>query len=256
MAISDTLHRSAFSQAATALCVLAVLVAHVGGRSYSNSSRYVCPIFSCGELRDVSYPFRRPEDPDGCGVASYELSCSDTKAAIQINTGTYYVVDINYTGSSFVVVDASLDMQSSCPLPRWDQVPYPNGLQQQFPPYSVELSLAPGVAWANFVNCSQAVRNNHTYIPVPVDCLSTSNSFVYVLTAEFPFSVGDLDASCGYLALIPFGGVGGQMALVNDSFADVVRFMRDGFGVHFPIQYEHGPTLWKRVMDHIHDLIR
>jgi hypothetical protein len=155
MAISDALHRSAFFQTATVLCVLAVLVAHVGGiRSYSNSSWYVCPTFSCGELRDVSYPFRRPEDPDGCGFPSYELSCSDTKATIRINTGTYYVVDINYTGSSFVVVDASLDTQRNCALPRRDRLPYVyGGLVVQFPPYySLALSLAPGVAWASFVN--------------------------------------------------------------------------------------------------------
>lgn len=257
MAISDTPRRSSFFQAATALCVLAVLVAHVGGiRSYRNSSWYVCPTFSCGELRDISSPFRRQGDPDGCGDPSYELNCSGTKATIRINTGTYYVVDINYTGSgSFVVVDASLDTQSSCPLPRWDQVPYVGGLQTPLDA-EIELSPAPGVAWANFVNCSQAVRNNHKYMPV--DCLSTSDSYVYVYAQRDPFSVQDLEASCGYLALGPFGGVGGQMAHVNVSFADIAKFMKDGFVVQFPIHFanNHGPTLWQRVMDHIHDLIR
>lgn len=261
MTISDTLHRSAFFQAAaTVLCVLAVLVAHVGGiRSYSNSSRYVCPTFSCGELRDVSYPFRRREDPDGCGVPSYELSCSDTKATIQMNTGTYYVVDINYTGSSFVAVDASLDMQSSCPLPRWDHVPYVYGLwASPLDAHVMELSLAPEVAWANFVNCSKAVRNNHMYRKV--ECLSTNSSYVYVHTkGDLLFAVQDLEASCGNLALIPFGGVGGQIAPVNVGSADaVMRFMRHGFAVRFP--YHYGQTTqrtWQEFFyDDIHYFIR
>ncbi|CAO2185350.1 unnamed protein product [Urochloa humidicola] len=263
MAIFRKFRSSGMFLAVIVLCVIAVLiavVAHVGGRHrhrQSNSSRYVCPAFSCGELRNVSSPFRRREDPARCGVGSYELACSDTKATIRINTGTYYVVDINYTGSSFVVVDASLDMQTSCPLPRWNQVPYAKGHGlQTLDSYDVSLTLAPEVAWANFLSCSQAVRNNHIYRKV--DCLSTNNSYVYVYTKREPFSVEDLEASCGYLALIPFGGVGGQMAPTNVSFADVVRFMKDGFAVQFPQHYEiGGPTkTWEEIiLDRIHTLI-
>lgn len=252
MAVSDKLHRSAFFQSVTVLYVLAILVPRVGGRS-----RHVCPTFPCGELRDVSSPFRRPGDPDGCGVPRYELSCSDTKATIRINTGTYYVVDINYTGSSFVVIDASLDMQSSCPLPRWDQVPYAHGLWKPLDrrDVDIELSPAPEVAWANFVNCSQAVRNNHMYRKV--DCLSTSSSYVYVYTSMVPLSVGDFEASCGYLALIPLGGFGGQTPPpVNVSFTDVVRFMRHGFVVLFPYSYvHHGPPLQELINIYIHNWI-
>ncbi|CAO2185349.1 unnamed protein product [Urochloa humidicola] len=191
MAIFRKFRSSGMFLAVIVLCVIAVLiavVAHVGGRHrhrQSNSSRYVCPAFSCGELRNVSSPFRRREDPARCGVGSYELACSDTKATIRINTGTYYVVDINYTGSSFVVVDASLDMQTSCPLPRWNQVPYAKG-----------------------------------------HGLQTLDSY--------------------------------DMAPTNVSFADVVRFMKDGFAVQFPQHYEiGGPTkTWEEIiLDRIHTLI-
>ncbi|KAG0536902.1 hypothetical protein BDA96_03G101800 [Sorghum bicolor] len=176
-----------------------------------------------------------------------------------MNTGTYYVVDINYTGSSFVAVDASLDMQSSCPLPRWDHVPYVYGLwASPLDAHVMELSLAPEVAWANFVNCSKAVRNNHMYRKV--ECLSTNSSYVYVHTkGDLLFAVQDLEASCGNLALIPFGGVGGQIAPVNVGSADaVMRFMRHGFAVRFP--YHYGQTTqrtWQEFFyDDIHYFIR
>ncbi|CAO2183626.1 unnamed protein product, partial [Urochloa humidicola] len=59
-----------------------------------------------------SYPFRRPRDPPECGVPAYELACSSSKATIHINTGTYFVTNINYPDSTFWVVDANLDMHT------------------------------------------------------------------------------------------------------------------------------------------------
>ncbi|KAL6627550.1 hypothetical protein ACP70R_031276 [Stipagrostis hirtigluma subsp. patula] len=127
MATSGASHRPATFQAAAVLCVVAVLVPDVGGRHHS-SSRYECPPFSCGGLRDVSPPFRRAGDPAGCGDSFYELTCSDTKAAIEINTG-------------------------SCFLPRWDQHPYIHGVQ--VPTGHSFLVPVDGVTWATFLNCSQ-----------------------------------------------------------------------------------------------------
>lgn len=79
-----------------------------------------CPDFSCGDLGNISNPFCSPGDPEECGVKAYELVCSNDKATIRINTGTYFVTSIDYINRSFWVVDANLDMHNSCPLPRWD----------------------------------------------------------------------------------------------------------------------------------------
>ncbi|KAF8657021.1 hypothetical protein HU200_060355 [Digitaria exilis] len=225
MAMSAAIHGSA-----TFLYVFAFLVANVGGRHHR--SRYACSPFSCGGLRNASHPFRQQGDPAGCGVLSYELTCRDTKATIHINTGTYYVVEINYTASSFWVVDANLNMHSSCPYSRWDQFPQVYGQKE-----GDTISLAPSdqVTWASLLNCSQAVWNNGRYKPVA--CLSTSNSFVYVVTSKHPFYVGDLEASCGRFAMVPLGGGWGKTVPENASFEDVVRFMRNGFAVRFPYPY-------------------
>lgn len=117
MAKPSVYHCSIALQALTVFYVIGVPVADV-------QAGYLCPRFSCGDLQDVQYPFRRPGDPPECGVEAYELVCTNSKARIGINTGTYFVTEINYTDSSFWVVDANMEMNSSCPLPRSDQFPY------------------------------------------------------------------------------------------------------------------------------------
>uniref|UniRef100_K3XFP5 Protein kinase domain-containing protein n=1 Tax=Setaria italica TaxID=4555 RepID=K3XFP5_SETIT len=245
---SASFHHSVTFQAFTVLCVLAALVAEVGGRHHP---RHQCPPFSCSGLTKVSPPFRRQGDPAWCGVPSYELNCSDTMATIQINTGTYHVVHVDYTNTpetlrqpSFRVVDANLDLHSSCPLPRGDQLPYLYG-RQWSDGHGVDLVLAPAesVVWATFLNCSQDVRNgNDSYIPV--DCLTTNSSFVYVLLRNtWPSYVRDLEASCGYLATIPLGD-----RPENASFADFVRLMRYGFDVQFPVVRDSEYITWGTII--------
>ncbi|VAH10331.1 unnamed protein product [Triticum turgidum subsp. durum] len=122
MATPGEARGSATLKAITFFCVLAVLVADIQGR------RPACPPFSCGHLQDVQYPFRRRGDPGECGVTYYELACTDSRATITINSWTYFVTEINYANSSFLVVDAKLDLSSSCPIPRRNPQPYLFGL--------------------------------------------------------------------------------------------------------------------------------
>nr|XP_045090011.1 uncharacterized protein LOC109760913 [Aegilops tauschii subsp. strangulata] len=209
-------------RALTVLYVLAVLAGNqVEGRHHQPD----CPSFSCGLLGNISSPFRRASDPPGCGYRSYELVCSDTKATICIGGATYYVSGINYSNFSFWVVDADLDLHNSCPLPRWNP-PYPHD--------NMEVELDPLVdTRACFVKCSQEVKGTGTYMPVA--CLSTNDSFVYVLTGLRSTYMEYLQPSCGYLAVTPRPW--DSPTLENASYADVVKSMRTGFAVYFPLRY-------------------
>ncbi|KAF0898993.1 hypothetical protein E2562_012685 [Oryza meyeriana var. granulata] len=202
----------------------------------------ICPPSSCAHLQDIRYPFRFRGDPPGCGVQAYELFCSDGKAIIYINTGRYFVTNISYSDSIFWVVDASLD-NSSCPIPRRNQHPYIYGLQsaKANQPYR-DISLYPdAITWAAFVICSRMIKNNAIYRPVA--CRSTNNSFVYVLTNFLSYNVGNVEPSCGYLALIPLGSWK-MRPPDNASYEDVVKFMRDGFALRFPDEYEPWTYSW------------
>ncbi|XP_037415144.1 rust resistance kinase Lr10-like [Triticum dicoccoides] len=206
----------------------AILAVDVQGR-YDTTDRYACDPFSCGHLQDIQYPFRLRGDLRLCGLPSYELDCSDSKATIRINTGTYFVTDINYKHSYFWVVDANLDMSGSCPLPSWDQRPYIYGI----PGSDGFVELYPrSVTWANFVNCSRAVTDNSDYIPVA--CLRTRSSFVYVLIDSL--YVGDLNPYCGYLAVAALGDQSVQYS--NASHGVLVETLRRGFPVWFPLKYK------------------
>ncbi|KAM3278073.1 hypothetical protein ACQJBY_045756 [Aegilops geniculata] len=205
--------------------MVALLAVGVKGRH----DRYDCPRFSCGHFQDVHYPFRLQGDPAKCGSPSYELACAGDRATIQINTGTYLVTEIDYELSYFWVVDANLDMSSSCPLPRWDQHPYVDGLKGADGIVELLPVPPPVVTWVNFVNCSRAITNS-TDCYKPVTCLSTSSSFVYVLINSY--SVENLKASCGYLAMAAL--CDGSMWHNNASHETLVRSLRGGFPVLFP----------------------
>uniref|UniRef100_A0A8I6Z2J1 Protein kinase domain-containing protein n=1 Tax=Hordeum vulgare subsp. vulgare TaxID=112509 RepID=A0A8I6Z2J1_HORVV len=145
---------------------------------------------------------------------------------IHIGDATYYVSGINNRNSSFWVVDADLDLHNSCPLPRWNP---PN------PPNNMEIELRPLVhSRACFVKCSQEVKGTGTYMPVA--CLSTNDSFVYVLTGHGSTYIEYLEPSCGYLAVTPRPWDG--RTLENASYEDVVKSMRIGFAVRFPYPRE------------------
>nr|BAO51902.1 iron-deficiency induced receptor-like kinase [Hordeum vulgare subsp. vulgare] len=205
-----------------------------------------CPPFSCGELRNISYPFRLLGGPPECGLKAYELTCSGLKATIKINTGMYVVTKIERY--SFRVIDANLDMNSSCPLPQWNQIPFPD-----YGTYRIESGvddwlidsegstdlISGGDYSACFVNCSRAITNSNSFYS-PVTCLSAKNSFVYVSIGCCSCPVGALEPSCGYLAMIPLDlydyefydrePYTGQ----NRSYGDIVKLIRKGFPVLFP----------------------
>ncbi|KAM3198213.1 hypothetical protein ACQJBY_073394 [Aegilops geniculata] len=153
----------------------------------------------------------------------------DTKAAIRIDDATYYVPAINYSGSSFWVIDANMDLYNSCPLPRWNRPPSAYHYNM-----NMEVELDPLVdSQACFLKCSREVKDNGMYMPVA--CLSTNDTYVYVLTGDESNSMEYLEPSCGYLAMTPQPW--DSPVLENASYADVVKSMRSGFAVLFPFRY-------------------
>ncbi|KAF7034242.1 hypothetical protein CFC21_045282 [Triticum aestivum] len=220
-------------KALTFLFVLAVLAPD---QSEGQHHQPYCPSFSCGPFRNISSPFRQASDPPGCGYPSYELVCSDTKATIHIDNVTYHVSAINDSGSYFWVVDADMDLYSSCPLPRWNRPPYSVEVVND----DMEVELDPlSRRQTCFLKCSREVKDNGMYMPVA--CLSSNDTYVYVLTGYGSCSMEYLEPSCGYLAMTPWPCHSPFCwdcePLENASYVDVVKSMRIGFAVQFPFRY-------------------
>uniref|UniRef100_I1NJR3 Protein kinase domain-containing protein n=2 Tax=Oryza glaberrima TaxID=4538 RepID=I1NJR3_ORYGL len=222
--------------------LLAVVAADVVGAGPNQQ----CFPSSCGDLGNISYPFRLASDSRPCvGTLRpwYNLSCSSGRATIQINTRTYYVTSINYTGEIFSVVDATLQDDdtngTSCPLPRSDHLPnfyywspYPS--EGSTDSYGFVDLAAASSTWACFVNCSRAITDIMPWYR-PVTCLLPNNSFVFV--SFYGCVVEELQHSCRYLAMIPIDRWNlpdNSSQLQNASYTDIIGFIRKGFSVRFP----------------------
>ncbi|KAK2635292.1 hypothetical protein Ddye_030084 [Dipteronia dyeriana] len=76
----------------------------------------VCSSSSCGDIKNISYPFRLKEDPAGCGDPDYQLSCQSNKTILELHSGQYYVKRISYENHIITIVDINL-ANGRCSLP-------------------------------------------------------------------------------------------------------------------------------------------
>ena len=89
------------------VCLIALL--HVCFFSVSVSGQNsTCRPSSCGDMLNISDPFRLKTDPSGCGDRPYELACENNRTVLNLYSGKYYVEEINYQNYSIRVVDPGL----------------------------------------------------------------------------------------------------------------------------------------------------
>uniref|UniRef100_A0A7N2KLB1 Protein kinase domain-containing protein n=2 Tax=Quercus lobata TaxID=97700 RepID=A0A7N2KLB1_QUELO len=80
-----------------------------------------CPPSSCGNIHNISYPFRLKSDPEICGDSRYELSCENNRTTVlYLFAGKYHVQEINYNNYTIRVVDSGIwkDNYFSFPMER------------------------------------------------------------------------------------------------------------------------------------------
>lgn len=66
-----------------------------------------CRPSSCGDIRNISYPFRLRGDPPGCGLPQYELKCEGGNITIlALPPVRYWVKAIWYEDQAIQVIDA------------------------------------------------------------------------------------------------------------------------------------------------------
>ncbi|XP_035548843.1 LEAF RUST 10 DISEASE-RESISTANCE LOCUS RECEPTOR-LIKE PROTEIN KINASE-like 2.2 isoform X3 [Juglans regia] len=96
-----------------------VLILVPPSSSLNNTDHY-CPPSSCGNIPNISYPFRLKGDPPNCGDQRYELSCDENNyTLLSLHDGSkYYVSQINYNNYTIRIVDSGIqeDNYSFIPL--------------------------------------------------------------------------------------------------------------------------------------------
>ncbi|WKA06969.1 hypothetical protein VitviT2T_024841 [Vitis vinifera] len=145
---------------------------------------------SCGNIHNISYPFRLKDDPESCGESEYELACENNRTILYLYSGKYKVEEIKYENFTIRVVDDF----SSLPL---DSCTYRNFTLQS----PIRYWLSHENSALNFIDCEAPISSSD-YVDM-ASCsknssahfsLSSIQTYSYVVVGDMLLS--DLENSC------------------------------------------------------------
>lgn len=183
-----------FTSCAIAICFV---ICH---HDIANGEKY-CPPVSCGDLRDIRYPFRLKTASDlNCLNHPAELSCQQNRTTLNLYNGMYYVTEINYDKFTIRVVDPGLLDDASCPfrplysLTTRNISDYEYGASYMFLDYD---------HYASFFDCSLPVESPD-YVQINCSSSTTNSSsttsYSYIMLGD---GVDNLKSSCSLTTVIP-----------------------------------------------------
>ncbi|XP_034680572.1 LEAF RUST 10 DISEASE-RESISTANCE LOCUS RECEPTOR-LIKE PROTEIN KINASE-like 1.2 [Vitis riparia] len=158
-----------------------------------------CRPSSCGEIQNISNPFRLKGDPSGCGYPDYELVCENNRTMVNFWEGQkYYVADINYDHSTIRVVDPGVE-KGNCLSTHLYSLSY-------YSLSSYDRNWEEVTNTTVLMNCEQPISDGN-YIPI-TPCnrsnvtSSSSQAYVYALVGDLNMEVGEIKYSCTILRTI------------------------------------------------------
>ncbi|KAI5558202.1 hypothetical protein BDE02_17G024300 [Populus trichocarpa] len=149
-----------------------------------------CAPSSCGNIQNISYPFRLNTDPQSCGNNNYALTCENNiSTVLYLYSGKYYVQAINYGNFTMRVVDAGVQ-DNCCSIPLYSLAPDNFSDGDPYTWYTYKEVPPPGVSegfvyyWGhwNLPPLSQPM--------IFISCENTVNSPLYVDTAPYVLNYG------------------------------------------------------------------
>ncbi|KAK1581909.1 hypothetical protein Q3G72_010122 [Acer saccharum] len=179
-----------------------------------------CSTSSCGDIKNIKYPFRLKGDPARCGNPDFELSCSQSnKTILEFHSGKYYVNNISYDDRIITVVDVNL-ANGSCGLPQKSLSYYDNYIMYDHDHFTN----------ANFVRCSSNI-SDPTYRRLP--CLNNGNqSYVYVNYDGYQ-TYGLPPESCSFISMVPIRDASGDD---HPSYETIQKLLQSGFDLMWSIR--------------------
>ncbi|KAL9342870.1 hypothetical protein Peur_063301 [Populus x canadensis] len=191
-----------------ALPILVILSTHHSCSATKNTSNYCAPS-SCGNIHNISYPFRLNTDPKSCGNKNYELACeNNVRPTLYLYMEKYYVQAINYNNFTIRLVDASVQKDDCFSLPHHSLTA--EGLRSAYGIYSYRIN------WANssvltFLCCENQMLNPPDYI---MDASSCKNGSGTAYNSSSSSSISS--PSCVNMEGHSYVMVGGQIQDVPD----------------------------------------
>ncbi|KAL2318126.1 hypothetical protein Fmac_032002 [Flemingia macrophylla] len=216
MILMPSFHRC--SQSAVSIMVIIIVVFQ---QSCSAKHGQSCVPSSCGNIGNISYPFRLKGDSRGCGLRRYELDCVNNVTLFTLFSGKYHVLDINYTGYQIQLTDAGVVEDTACSIPR-------NFLNQRslsFYDGDDRLTLEENISSTVFLNCTNPVTDDPRYVDVNGGGCDSGGNIYAVLNRNREFTFTDIKAGCRLKAATFANWTHGR----NVSYADIRKWLHDGF---------------------------
>ncbi|XP_028774191.1 rust resistance kinase Lr10-like [Neltuma alba] len=210
--------------------------------SFKDESK-TCNPSHCGIITNISYPFRLRDD--NCGDPAYELACENNITLLDLHSGTYQVLGINYKNYTIRVKDPGIREGDCSSLPRYflSRSNFSDTYNGSFEydrnnPYAVFLEASAGseatIDNVIYLDCSDPVRDDADYVDTApcVDWGSKGDGGGHVYAV-----VGDLEAG----RLKPECRVKSVATIVSDwssfldwrsySYADIHTVLSHGFEI-------------------------
>jgi hypothetical protein len=152
-----------------ALPILVILSTHHSCSATKNTSNYCAPS-SCGNIHNISYPFRLNTDPKSCGNKNYELACeNNVRPTLYLNMVKYYVQAINYSDFTIRLVDAAVKKDDCF------SIPHHSLTEELLRSYYYEINWTDSSV-LTFLCCNNQMQNPPDYIMDASSCKNGSGT--------------------------------------------------------------------------------
>ncbi|KAL8550927.1 hypothetical protein ACS0TY_000125 [Phlomoides rotata] len=152
-----------------------------------NPSSHLCSASACGDIRNISFPFRLKNDPQHCGDPRYELECeSNVTTIVYLNSHKYRVKAIDYVNGTMRVSDVSVN-NNICSFPYFSLY----RLSLAYSPYS---SLLFNII-ISLMRCPYPLKNSSLFTQFPTHCEvpnSSTHTYIKVIGDLSVTDVGDM----------------------------------------------------------------
>ncbi|XP_011015081.1 PREDICTED: L-type lectin-domain containing receptor kinase V.4-like isoform X3 [Populus euphratica] len=156
-----------------ALPFLVILSSHHTSSATRNTGNY-CPPSSCGNIHNISYPFRLNTDHKNCGNKYFELACeNNSRPTLYLNMEKYYVQAINYSDFTIRLVSAAVQKDDCFSLPH--QSLTQEGLRSEYGIYYYKINWTDSSV-LTFLCCENQMLNPPDYIMDASSCKNGSGT--------------------------------------------------------------------------------
>ncbi|OAY37641.1 LEAF RUST 10 DISEASE-RESISTANCE LOCUS RECEPTOR-LIKE PROTEIN KINASE-like 2.2 [Manihot esculenta] len=192
-----------------------------------------CAPSACGNIRNISYPFRLETDSINCGDHRYNLSCENNSTVLNLYGGKYYVQAINYHNFTIRLVDAGVRQHDCSSIPRFPLSHY--HFRQGDPYWSDE-----GLGYSSlsgsilFLKCQNPVNFSLYPYMDAAPCISTGLKYSYVMVIRSPWVSNLMDlCSVEMMTLIPSAALDyySYYGQKNVSFNEIHKYLAFGFEI-------------------------